>query len=136
MKCKCPHCEGEINISIFLNREVQRQEDAPKLVSPTLQAIAEVVCNNAGITLIDFRRKERKRQYVKPRQQYMWLAKRYSGATLLEIGSFIRPECDHTTVIHGIKSIDDLIFSSSQEKLEMDFLAGIISEMVTVKAAV
>jgi chromosomal replication initiator protein len=132
MKCICPHCSEELNISVFVNREPQKKHDAER---PLLKAIAEIVCENAGITFDELRAKTRLRQYTKARQQLMYLAKKYSGATFLEIGNFIRPGLDHTTVIHGLKTINDLIDSSAQERREMVYLSDMVESKLLNKAS-
>jgi chromosomal replication initiation ATPase DnaA len=130
MKCLCPHCSGEINLSIFLNKKTSKKELEPI----ELQLIAEIVCSNAGITLEEFKSPKRDRVIAKPRQQYMWLASKNTELSKSQVGTFIRPDMNHSTVIHGIKVIDDLIESSSMDRLEMQYLfdqvAGVLNTNV------
>lgn len=130
MKCLCPHCSGEINLSIFLNKKTSKKELEPI----ELQLIAELVCQNAEISLEEFKNPKRDRRLSKVRQQYMWLASKHTGISQSRIGAFIRPDMNHTTVIHGIKTIDDLVDSSTTDKLEMDYLfdqvAGVLNTNV------
>lgn len=136
MKCKCPNCNEEINISIFLNRQVEQEpEETNQKENPVLRTIAEIVCENAGISITELRSHLRIRKRVKARQQYMWLAKNFSGCTLLEIGRFIREGMDHTTVVHGIGTIRDLIESYPQEEREMMYLADRVNEKILTKAS-
>jgi chromosomal replication initiation ATPase DnaA len=92
------------------------------------------VCNNAGITLEEFKSPKRDRELVKPRQQYMWLAFKHTELSKSLVGTFIRPDMNHSTVIHGIKVIDDLMASSSADRLEMQYLfdqvAGVLNTNV------
>jgi chromosomal replication initiator protein len=128
MICKCPNCSKEINISIFLNSEVNKVENK------TLKAIAEIVCHNAGLEFEELKQKTRKREIVKARQQYFWLAKKFTKpkeTTLREIGSIVMEEPDHTTVIHGINTINDLTQSSSSEEREMIYLVDKVEEMLS-----
>jgi chromosomal replication initiation ATPase DnaA len=133
MKCICPHCEQEIILTLFINREVIKTE-IESTENQTLKAIAEICCMNAGITLGDFRKVNRGRQIVKTRHQYMFLSKKYSpDTTLNEIAAFIRPELDHSTVIHGIQSIKDLMETSLQEMREIEFLSDRIEDKLLLK---
>jgi chromosomal replication initiation ATPase DnaA len=128
MICKCPNCNKEINISIFLNSEVNKVENK------TLKSIAEIVCHNSGLEFEELKQKTRKREIVKSRQQYFWLAKKFTNPkeiTLKEIGEVVMEEPDHSTVIHGINTINDLIQSSSIEEREMIFLVDKVEEMLS-----
>jgi chromosomal replication initiation ATPase DnaA len=128
MNCTCPNCGGEINLSIFINRKIDKQTETPERESYILRFIAEIVCSNAYITLEDFRKKSRVRHLVKARHQYMWLAKKYTKDTQTHIGQFIRPDLDHTIVIHGINTMNDLIQAYPQEKIEMDYLSDLVEQ--------
>lgn len=67
---------------------------------------------DATITVCDISResalgKRRARNVVTARHLFSWLSRKYTGATLLEIGSYINR--DYTTVIHSIQKVNELI---------------------------
>lgn len=50
----------------------------------------------------------RKREYVWCRQVFFYLGRRYTNLTLLQLGDFMNGK-DHTTVIHGEKTVKDIM---------------------------
>jgi chromosomal replication initiation ATPase DnaA len=131
MKCLCPHCSGEINLSIFLNREVKKKNTDPE----ELKWIAEIVCNNAGISLEDFRQIKQTRDLVKTRQQFMWLVDKYTDYGPKITAKFIRPDMNHSTAIHGVHVINDLIKTSNNDKLEIEYLCDQIEQKLLIQKA-
>ena len=63
---------------------------------------------------------KRVRTYARPRQVAMYLAKQLTSRSLPEIGRRFGGR-DHTTVMHGVKRIEDLKVQDGQvaEDLEM-----------------
>jgi hypothetical protein len=69
--------------------------------------ILEAVCFVMGQDIERVKAKGRYRELVICRHLYYYLAKYYYGARLRQIGHITNT--DHTSVIHGIKLINDLI---------------------------
>lgn len=67
----------------------------------------EIVCQEAGLTKESILRRFRGRNFVLARYVYFHTARRLYGLKLSQIGLIF--DCDHTTVIHGLKKIDDLL---------------------------
>lgn len=69
--------------------------------------IKQSVSEYTGIQVPKLESKSRKRELVEARQMAMWLIKKHCTYSLKTIGeSFGR---DHTTVIHSINTVNDLI---------------------------
>lgn len=74
----------------------------------TLAAVKRVVCAEFGITAAELESHQRGRRVVVPRQAAMLIASRETTATLCEIGRRLGGR-DHTTVMHGIARMKQLI---------------------------
>ena len=79
----------------------------------TIGYIIGVVCESMLITQDEFFSKTRKRNIVQARQLTMYFAKKYTKSSLINIGN----ECggkDHATVIHALKTVENLIETDKQ----------------------
>lgn len=70
----------------------------------------------------------RKRERVYARQICMYYLKKYSGLSLKIIGEMFGGR-DHTTVIHSIETIENLIFSSAATRNDIRALNQVIVEV-------
>jgi chromosomal replication initiator protein len=82
-----------------------------------LKKIAELVCDYFALHEEDFYGKVRKREFVEARSYFMWIAKKSFHYTLADIGRVLGK--DHTTVIHGLRTLEDLMFSQERISDEM-----------------
>ena len=78
--------------------------DKPKEITP--QLILDVVSEHFHVTTDMIISKSRSSEIVRPRQIAMYLCKNMTDASLEYIGSLLGGR-DHSTIIHGIKKIDD-----------------------------
>ncbi len=62
---------------------------------------------------------KRDRPISEPRQILMYLLKKNTRMTYMEIASFLDRE-DHTTIIHGVKKIESLLITNPRIKKEVD----------------
>ncbi len=76
----------------------------------TIDTIQEVVADHFEVTIADMKSKSRKKESVYPRQLAMFLAKEYTDLPLKSIGYHFGGR-DHSTVIHSIQSINELMGS-------------------------
>ena len=60
--------------------------------------------------------KKRRQGFVIPRQLFFYFARKHTQASLREIGQYAGGR-DHSTVIHGVKAIDDSMMYESFKKL-------------------
>ncbi len=112
--------EGVINTIIAQAALNQREVDL-ELAKQTIQSIVQNVETEVGIdyimkfvseyfsvTIEQMKDKTRKREIVVARQVSMYFAKEYTNMSLKSIGSNFGNR-DHSTVIHAIQSVNDLI---------------------------
>lgn len=78
-------------------------------LSPNRKAdiIRSVICESYEVSYEVLSEKTRKRAVVDARHLYMYFMKNLTDASLKDIGEAFHQ--DHTTVIHGIKKVSDLI---------------------------
>ncbi len=86
----------------------------------TVEEIQRKVCEHFNIRLSDLLGPKRVRTIARPRQVAMWLAKRMTTRSLPEIGRRFGGR-DHTTVMHGVRRIEELKAADTQlaEDVEM-----------------
>ena len=83
------------------------------------QIIQELVADYYKVSVADLCSKRRHRQIVRPRQMAMFLIKELTDHSLPEIGSVFGGR-DHTTVLHGCKTIDKL--KATDVQVNKDYL--------------
>ena len=86
----------------------------------TVEEIQRKVSEHYNIRLSDMIGPKRMRSYARPRQVAMYLSKLLTSRSLPEIGRRFGGR-DHTTVMHGVKRIEDLQLQDGQvaEDIEM-----------------
>lgn len=86
----------------------------------TVEEIQRKVSEHYNIRLSDMIGPKRVRAYARPRQIAMWLCKQMTSRSLPEIGRRFGGR-DHTTVMHGVKRVEELktIDSQISDDLEM-----------------
>lgn len=83
--------------------------------------IAESVAVFYNITFNDLIKQSRKKEFVKPRQVAMYLIRRELESSFPSIGDFFGGR-DHTTVMHAVQKIEDLISEKEVFKQEVDLI--------------
>jgi chromosomal replication initiation ATPase DnaA len=69
--------------------------------------------------------KNRKRPYVEARQISMFFLRKLTDLSLLEIGKIFNGK-DHTTVIHSIETVNDLISVDEEYRKKIEHLSAIL----------
>ena len=87
----------------------------------TIEEIQRKVSDHYNIRLSDLIGPKRLRVYARPRQIAMYLAKQHTNRSLPEIGRRFGKR-DHTTVMHGVKRVTDLIQNDSQIADDVELL--------------
>ncbi len=87
----------------------------------TLAKIAESVANFYSITMEDLLKQSRRKEYVKPRQTAMYLARKELGSSFPSIGEFFGGR-DHTTVMHGVEKVEKAVTANDGIKQEMELI--------------
>lgn len=97
--------------------DILRQSDR-KL---TIEEIQRKVSEHYDIRLSDMLGPKRTRSLARPRQIAMWLCKQLTSRSLPEIGRKFGKR-DHTTIMHGVRKIDELRQSDSQIADDLELL--------------
>jgi chromosomal replication initiator protein len=87
----------------------------------TLKKIALSVAEFYNITLEDMLRQSRRKEFVKPRQVAMYLARKELASSFPTIGEFFGGR-DHTTVMHGVEKVGKLVAETETLKQEVDLI--------------
>jgi len=87
----------------------------------TVEEIQRKVAEHYNIRMSDMVGPKRQRSIARPRQVAMWLAKRLTTRSLPDIGRRFGGR-DHTTVMHGVRRIDELRESDPQIAEDLELL--------------
>ena len=93
----------------------------------TVEEIQRKVSEHYNIRLSDMIGPKRVRNYARPRQIAMYLAKQMTSRSLPEIGRRFGGR-DHTTVMHGVKRIEELNALDSQIADDLELLRRALQE--------
>jgi len=93
----------------------------------TVEEIQRKVSEHYNIRLSDMIGPKRVRNYARPRQIAMYLAKQMTSRSLPEIGRRFGGR-DHTTVMHGVKRIEELMALDSQIADDLELLRRALQE--------
>ena len=83
--------------------------------SVNVELIQNLVASHFNLSIQELLSQRRSRSLARPRQIAMYLAKQYTTNSLPDIGRKFSNR-DHTTVIHAIKKIEDLLKKDSEIK--------------------
>lgn len=121
-------------ISLIAHASLNRRNIDLELAKQTLKNIVHDIETEVGIDFIqktvseyfsvsleDMKAKTRKKEIVIARQVAMYFAKEYTHHSLKSIGFHFGGR-DHSTVIHGVQSINDMIETDSKFKLSVEEL--------------
>ena len=89
-----------------------------------LKYIEDTVCNFYNLEVSLLHTKRRTREIALARQMTLFLARNTTKLSLKTIGEFYKR--DHTTVIHSVQTIRNLIDTDSQIKEEVEYLKSIL----------
>ena len=93
--------------------------DQPKEITPKL--IIEMVAEHFRVTPEDITSKKRNSEFVLPRQVVMYLCRNMLDISLSNIGKILGKK-DHTTIIHGIKKIEEDLPGNEDLKAKIEII--------------
>lgn len=93
----------------------------------TCENIIQIVQNIFGIDNKTFNSKTRKREVVFARQAAMHLCKKHTSQSVSRIGMYVGGR-DHATVLHALKSVDDLLSTDSNFKEKYQEAEALLQE--------
>ena len=111
---------NKVNLTMELAEEALKDviyPDKPKEVTP--QLIINVVAEHFGVKPEDITSKKRNAEFVQPRQVVMYLCRELCDMSLANIGKLLGKK-DHTTIIHGIKKINEEMVDNPEFKNRID----------------
>jgi chromosomal replication initiator protein len=85
----------------------------------SIEYLQKVVTEHFNIPLESIKSKTRKKEIVIARQVAMYLAKQYTKHSLKSIGQYCGGR-DHSTVIHAIQAVDDMLHTEHQFKASFE----------------
>ncbi|MCZ2203417.1 chromosomal replication initiator protein DnaA [Bartonella sp. A05] len=94
-----------------------------------IEEIQRAVARHYNVSKQDLLSNRRTRTVVKPRQVAMYLAKVLTSRSLPEIGRRFGGR-DHTTVLHAVRKIEDLVCDDQTLAKELELLKRLIGEQV------
>jgi len=102
--------DGGQRVSLRLAETFFRRPDAPP--KPTLRDIAVATAKHFAVRLSDMRSPSRRRSVVTARDVAVYLARRLTGQSFQQIGSFFAGR-DHSTISHGCSKTEELLRSDA-----------------------
>ena len=124
---------SKINKISLDNLTLEHAEEALKdIISPsnnkevTGEYIIKVVAEHFDVTVDDITSKKRNSEFVEPRQVVMFLCKSMTNNSLTNIGKLLNKK-DHTTIIHGIRKIEDEMKVNEELRNKVNIIKNIIS---------
>jgi chromosomal replication initiator protein len=91
----------------------------------SIEDIQKQVANHYNIKVSDMHSARRSRAVARPRQVAMYLAKKFTPKSLPEIGRRFGGK-DHTTVMHAVKRIEELMAADSEFAKDVELLCKIV----------
>jgi chromosomal replication initiator protein len=92
-----------------------------------IEEIQRIVARHYNVSKQDLLSNRRTRTIVKPRQVAMYLAKMMTPRSLPEIGRRFGGR-DHTTVLHAVRKIEDLVGADAKLAQELELLKRLIND--------
>lgn len=89
--------------------------------------IIDIVCSYYEMCAEDLTAKGSKRSMSKPRQQAMYFIKKYCDLPLTYIAKMFN-KADHTTVRHGIQTVEHISEVDKNYRRELMFIQSLIEE--------
>ncbi len=91
----------------------------------TIDDIQKQVANHYTIKVSDMHSARRSRTVARPRQVAMYLSKKFTSKSLPEIGRRFGGK-DHTTVMHAVKRVEELMGSDSEFAQDVELLSKML----------
>jgi len=110
-------------VDIQLAKEALKNIIKPKEELISIDVIQKVISIFFNIKISDLKVKRKTKGYVVPRQIAMYLCRKLTNASLLEIGEKFGGK-DHSTVLHSIKKVEEKIEKETSFKEMIENLQG------------
>jgi chromosomal replication initiator protein len=110
-------------IDMQMAKEVLKNIIKPKEELISIDAIQKVVANFFNMKISDLKVKRKNKGYVLPRQIAIYLCRKLTNSSLIEIGEKFGGK-DHSTVLHSIKKVEEKISKEHSFKEMVENLHG------------
>ena len=122
--------EGKLQ-QVIMTAQTKKVEITPELIGevlnlptatenrPDARVILDRVCEYYQLPIKLIKGEKRDKPIAMPRQIVMYLLKKKTRMTLDEIGDYLGGR-DHTTILHGVAKIEELVGSNSRTKTDVD----------------
>jgi len=97
---------SKTDVDLNTAKEVLKNIIKPKEELISIDVIQKVVANYFNIKISDFKVKRKNKGFVVPRQIAIYLSRKLTGSSLIEIGEKFGGK-DHSTVLHSIKKVEE-----------------------------
>ena len=109
------------DITLDLAKSVLKDLRLGRKKQISIEDIQRIVCDHFSIPEDQIRAKNRKKEIALARQISMYLCKKYTNHSVITIGLHFGGR-DHSTVIHGIKNVENLMKTDKKIKSEVKAL--------------
>jgi chromosomal replication initiator protein len=113
----------QTSIDMEMAKEVLKNIIKPKEEFISIDVIQKVVSSFFNIKISDLKVKRKYKGYVLPRQVAMYLSRKLTNSSLLDIGEKFGGK-DHSTVLHSIKKVEEKISKEPSFKEMVENLHG------------
>lgn len=110
-------------INIEVTKEVLKNIIKPKEELISIDTIQKVVAASFNIKITDLKMKRKLKGYVLPRQVAIYLSRKLTDSSLLEIGEKFGGK-DHSTVLHSIKKVEEKMTKEPSFRETVENLRG------------
>jgi len=110
-------------VDIQLAREVLKNIIKQKEEIISIELIQKVVSGFFNVKVSDLKTKRKYKGFVLPRQVSMYLSRKFTNASLLEIGEKFGGK-DHSTVLHSIKKVEEKMAKENSFREIIEKLQG------------
>ncbi len=114
---------SQTDIDLNTAKEVLKNIIKPKDELISIDVVQKVVAGHFNIKLSDFKVKRKNKGFVLPRQIAIYLSRKLTGSSLIEIGEKFGGK-DHSTVLHSIKKVEEKMAKDPSFKEMIDQLRG------------
>lgn len=102
-------------------KEEYRSISAPVI---TPEKIIEIVCGHFGLTVKNVQSRSRVKEFVYARHIIFYLIRKNTKMKLKSAGELLHR--DHTTVIHSVETLKDLMYTEPDVRAEVDQIEEIL----------
>ncbi len=113
-------------IDIELTKEALK-DVVVKTKQTNIENILQIIADYYQVSADEILSKQRSKKVVKPRQVAMWFSRELTTQSLIQIGAFFNGR-DHTTVLHAIRNINEMIHLDNELKKDIDNIREIINQ--------